>query len=241
MKLGSIYIIKNKINDKVYIGQTTMLVKDRIVAHFKPSTSKLRGTYKIYNAINKYGKENFYYEILEENIPEELLNQKEIDYIAKYDSYNNGYNSTPGGDGRIISKLEDEEELLRLAKEGLKAQELAEIFNVCKATIFRTLHKLDFYFHINQNEVKSLYEDGLQIKEIAEILNCDQDTITRRLQKEGIRTHRLPLSKRKDFDYDGLFKDYQSGMIIKDICNKYDLSESVFRRTLKEYKIPNRT
>ena len=46
-----------------------MAVKDRIAAHFKPSVAKLRGTYKLYNAINKYGKENFYYEILEENIP----------------------------------------------------------------------------------------------------------------------------------------------------------------------------
>lgn len=217
-----------------------MAVKDRIAAHFKPSTAKLRGTYKIYNAINKYGKENFYYEILEENIPEDLLNSKEISYIAKYDSYYNGYNSTPGGDGRIINKLEDEEELLKLAKEGLTAQELSVTFNVCKATIFRTLHKLGFYFHVNQEDIKELYKEGFSIKDIAEILNCDEYTITRRLQKENIRTHRLPLSKRENFDYNGLFSDYKSGIPIKDICYKYDLSESVLRRTLKENNIPNR-
>lgn len=38
-----------------------------------------------------------------------------------------------------------------------------------------------------------------------------------------------------------MFNDYTNGMIIKDICDKYDLSESVFRRTLKEFNIPNRT
>lgn len=241
MKIGSIYIIKNKINDKVYVGQTTMAVKDRIAAHFKPSTAKLRGTYKLYNAINKYGRENFYYEVLEENIPEDQLDQKEIEYIALYDSYYNGYNSTPGGDGRVISKLEDEEELLRLAKEGLTAAELALIFNVCKATIFRTLHKLNFYFHVDQEEIKTLYEEGLSIKEIAAILKCDAHTITRRLQKEGIRTYRVPLDKRENFNYEELFNDYKNGMIIKELCNKYDISETVFRRTLKKYNIPNRT
>ena len=218
-----------------------MAVKDRYAAHMKPSTAKLRGTYKLYNAINKYGKENFYYEILEDQIPEEELDNKEIDYISKYNSYYEGYNSTPGGDGRIISKVEDEQELLRLARDGYKAQDLAEIFNVCKTTIFRTLHKLNFYYHIDQNELRALYNEGLSNKEIAEILNCDPDTITRRMQKEGIRKHRIPLNKRENFNYQSMFNDYTNGMIIKDICDKYDLSESVFRRTLKEFNIPNRT
>lgn len=126
-----------------------MPVAERYRAHMKPSTAKLKGTYKIYNAINKYGKENFYYEILETNVPESELDSKEIAYIAQYNSYYEGYNSTPGGDGRVISKIEDEQELLRLATAGQTAEELAKIFNVCKATIFRTLHKLNFYYHVD--------------------------------------------------------------------------------------------
>ena len=66
---GSIYIIRNTINDKVYIGQTTMTVMERFKNHLKPSTCKQRSTYKLYNAMNKYGKENFYVETLESNIP----------------------------------------------------------------------------------------------------------------------------------------------------------------------------
>lgn len=56
---GSIYIIRNKINDKVYIGQTTMTVHERFMYHLKPSVHKKRGTYKIYNAMAKYGKKIF--------------------------------------------------------------------------------------------------------------------------------------------------------------------------------------
>lgn len=78
-------------------------------------------------------------------------------------------------------------------------------------------------------------------KEIAEILHCNASTVTRRMQTEGRRKHRLPLDKRLDFDFQAMFLDYQSGMKVKDICNKYDLSESVFRRTLREHNIPNKT
>lgn len=69
VRTGSIYIIKNTVNDKVYIGQTTTTVHERFMAHMKPSTSKMRHTYKLYNAILKYGADKFYVETLLENIP----------------------------------------------------------------------------------------------------------------------------------------------------------------------------
>jgi len=40
MRTGSIYIIKNTINDKVYIGQTTMTVHERFMSHKKPCVLK---------------------------------------------------------------------------------------------------------------------------------------------------------------------------------------------------------
>jgi group I intron endonuclease len=241
MRTGSIYIIKNKINDKVYIGQTTMTVHERFMSHKKSSVLKQRSTYKLYNAMNKYGVDNFYVETLEENVPLEKLDELEIKYISQYNSYNDGYNSTPGGDGRIINKINNEEEVLKMAQKGIKAQEIADTFGINKATIFRTLHKLGFYYHASQEEIKELFDLGFTNIEIGELLKCDPDTVTRRLQKEGIRKHRLPLNKRENFDYQGLFNDYQNNFPISKLCEKYDLSESVLRRTLKEHNIPNRT
>ena len=90
-------------------------------------------------------------------------------------------------------------------------------------------------------DIISEFNLGFTNIEIGELLNCDPDTVTRRLQKEGIRKHRLPLNKRKNFDYQGLFNDYQNNFPISKLCEKYDLSESVLRRTLKEHNIPNRT
>ena len=40
MKTGIIYIIKNRLNDKVYIGQTTTDIKTRFNQHCKNSTLK---------------------------------------------------------------------------------------------------------------------------------------------------------------------------------------------------------
>ena len=59
MRTGSIYIIKNNINEKVYIGQTTMTVHERFMMHMKPSTTKQRSGYKLYMAVKKYGKEHY--------------------------------------------------------------------------------------------------------------------------------------------------------------------------------------
>lgn len=62
--------------------------------------------YPLYNALNKYGLENFEYHIefilnVEGKTQKEIekeLNELEVKYIAKYDSYNNGYNLTIGGE-----------------------------------------------------------------------------------------------------------------------------------------------
>lgn len=217
-----------------------MTVHERFMNHMKPSTHKKRSSYKIYNAINKYGAENFYVETLEENIPLDKLDEKEIEYIAEYDSYNNGYNSTPGGDGRIINKLNNEDELLKLAKDGASPEELSIIFDVNKATIFRTCHKLGFYFRVDQNEIIELYECGYTNPQIAEILGCHPATVSRALKRTGKRRRRLPLDKRDNFDYNSLFTDYYNQMPMDDICKKYDISKTVFQRCRKDHGIKPR-
>lgn len=52
--------------------------------------------YLLSRAFRKYGIENFSFEILEECSKEDL-DDKEVYYISKYDSYFNGYNQTTGG------------------------------------------------------------------------------------------------------------------------------------------------
>lgn len=242
MKTGSIYIIRNTINNKVYIGQTTMSVRDRFMAHQKPCTIKQRGTYKIYNAMAKYGAEKFYVETLEEDIPIEELDKKEIAYIAKYNSYNCGYNTTQGGDGRMIAKIEDEEKLINLFKNGLGAEEIAKEFNCNKATIFRTLHKLGFYYRKKPDEktLKELVKQGYTYNEISNIMRIPDWTIERYAAKYGITKYKKRCCNRENFDYGGLKKDYYEGIDIKDICKKYDITKTTFYRIKKKMAMENR-
>lgn len=94
--MGQIYKITNILNGLVYIGQTKYNAINRYNAHMN--------TYKntrFYNSIHKYGSKNFILEILEDNVPVDKLDEREIYYIALYDSYHNGYNETIGGNGTI--------------------------------------------------------------------------------------------------------------------------------------------
>ena len=89
-----IYRIYNIVNGKSYIGQTTN-IKHRTYRHF---SGKSRCTY-INSAIKKFGKNSFKIEILESNVPQNLLNKFEILHIRFWNSCDNGYNLTTGGEG----------------------------------------------------------------------------------------------------------------------------------------------
>lgn len=93
-----IYIIKNKINNMVYIGQSVNIMA-RWYAHKQAAKQPRDQSYNtdIHKAMRALGVENFHYEILE-NCSFKELSEKEIFWIAKFDSYNNGYNMTPGGE-----------------------------------------------------------------------------------------------------------------------------------------------
>lgn len=92
-KISGIYKIINRINGKIYIGQSIDIYRRwKEESHFYKCNDYLR------NAFNKYGLENFDFEILEECSIEEL-DEKEIYYISLYRSNEHkfGYNLTSGG------------------------------------------------------------------------------------------------------------------------------------------------
>lgn len=94
--MGYIYKITNTLNNKVYIGQTTKSLQKRFTQHKNNSNKSYFSQIVLYKAFNKYGIENFSFEQIEE-VPNELLDDREKYWIEYYDSYFNGYNSTLGG------------------------------------------------------------------------------------------------------------------------------------------------
>jgi group I intron endonuclease len=101
--VGYIYRARNIINDKCYIGLTIDPIK-RISEHLWH-----KDDFYFQRAINKYGNHNFEWDIIESDIPLNMLKQTEIDYIILFKSFiPNGYNLTTGGEGcqgRICSDI----------------------------------------------------------------------------------------------------------------------------------------
>ena len=92
IKIFCVYKITNLINHKLYIGITKRNPKIRFNEHFSNKNELL------YKAKEKYGKENFSLEIIEKNIPEDNIDEKERYYIKLYNSLTpNGYNLSIGG------------------------------------------------------------------------------------------------------------------------------------------------
>lgn len=99
--MGYIYCITNLINQKKYVGKTTYSVTKRFQEHCRDSRKERCEKRPLYDAMNKYGIENFVVKELIE-CPNEELSSYEIMYIDKLGTYHNGYNATKGGDGSIL-------------------------------------------------------------------------------------------------------------------------------------------
>lgn len=91
-----IYKITNNINNNCYIGQS-VYIEERWKEHKSKYNWERENKKPLYLAFQKYGLENFSFEIIEECEPEQL-NLKEQYWIDYYNSYNNGYNMTSGGE-----------------------------------------------------------------------------------------------------------------------------------------------
>lgn len=92
-----VYIIRNKINSKVYIGITSRTLEKRFKQHLQ--LAKRGERFQLYKAIREYGKENFYIEQICECKTKEASKKLEKFYINKFDSFEKGYNMTIGGSG----------------------------------------------------------------------------------------------------------------------------------------------
>ena len=172
---GFIYKITNTINGKSYIGQTIQNVKERFYQHCATKCSKAVSNMAIHRAIKKYGKSNFTVEVIEE-IDFANLNDRERYWIKYYNSYNNGYNSTKGGqDGCKSFKDLDVESIIKEYNTGKSLRTLGTIFKVDKQTIKDLLVRNNINlrttrtYKLSQKDREDIIKDlslGLSRKEI---------------------------------------------------------------------------
>lgn len=143
-----IYMITNKINGKQYIGQAQNIAQRWSAhrTHYAQETHK-RECPKLYAAINKYGIENFVFEVLEDcsSNPNINLTEREDYYIRKYDTVRQGYNcvyptevlkgeNNPNASltAAIVDQIRFE-----LIHTNTSQQDIAKKYNVAASSIYR--------------------------------------------------------------------------------------------------------
>ena len=131
--MAFIYVITNDINGKQYVGKTERTIEARFKEHCKDKDRRGLEKRPLYRAMNKYGVEHFHIEALEETTESE---ERESYWIARLNTFENGYNATKGGDGKHYLDYD------LIANTYLELQNIAAVcskLQVDKATVRKVL------------------------------------------------------------------------------------------------------
>ena len=249
-----IYIIKNDINEKVYIGQAVNTL-NRWYHHL--SDARKNKKYSIIDrAINKYGKEHFYYEIIESQI--ENYNEREQYWIKYYNSrVPNGYNIAIGGKGvgsgvdALTSSIKDKEILESIIDTIIQTdwslRKIANIYNVSHSTILEINNGTAYYdenlkYPLRENRlsdekfkqlVYSLkYEHDKDLSDLSKEYNLDKSCISEINQGTSYHKDWLKYPLRKGKTKNPLYDCWEeiiellknTDMQQKDIAKKYNVA-----------------
>lgn len=258
-KTSGIYKITNLINGHCYIGQSKNIYNRINNHHIYDYNNPKNDQYdcKIYQAIRKYGWENFDISVIE-LCPESELNEKEIFYIEKFDSFKNGYNMTEGGtyfSSKMFSpETEQKRAETREKNQSLKGENHPRA-RLSNKEVINIRYRYKNGESVNQiwEDYKSLYPNLAVFKRI--IFGQSYRNIFNPILKEDIISRKGSLSKdeildiRKKYyienysisDIQKLFYIQYSQSTIKAICDRrlYSYIEDNFPnlRTRKNYRL----
>lgn len=237
-----IYGIKNKINEKVYVGQTSERFLRRFWHHQWKLKNNSHDNIHLQSAWNKYGEENFEYFVIEIVDDPNLLDELEMKYIAFYKNIDKSYNILSGGGGRRGVPMSDNAKKLIGKKNrdhmlGKKHSDLTKQ----KMSMSRTGQHVDRKTDILNNElvikIKKLLISGVTASEIAKTLNIDYKLINNLIANNTWRTvivdgwdeyrkNRKTYTRLSKKDHQEIYR-----LHIEDGYNKYQLAE-MYNRTV---------
>lgn len=100
MQIYTIYLVTNTISGTKYVGFTGKTLSERIETHKQSYRAGVKS--KLYNSVKKYGWEKFTFDtIYQSKDGQHCLNVMEPVFIKEYNTFNDGYNLTLGGEGTV--------------------------------------------------------------------------------------------------------------------------------------------
>ena len=169
--MGYIYKITCIPTNKIYIGKTQVRIKDRWQSHCRAAYLPSHGDYNFpfHRAIRKYGKENFKIEEVEQ-CDNAILKEREQYWIEYYDSYNNGYNATLGGDGQL--KYDYDKIVNYYLSHNFSLIDTCKYFNVYDQVVYSALKSKNInYKHLINASPKKKYNKKILLVEKNIIFN----------------------------------------------------------------------
>lgn len=176
MRAYKVYKYTNKVNGKVYIGQTRQSVEKRAQGNgwgYKKCPH-------FASAIKHYGWDNFECEILHDNLTREEADELEIKYVKYYrDELNMAYNLSDGGKSKGIHR--NSEEVKKMISESMKGKNVGEKNGMYGKPSPRRLEVYQYDLDLN------LMNTYPSILAAADIIKSPASSLSNVLKKEPIR------------------------------------------------------
>lgn len=259
-----IYSIRNLINNKVYIGQTSQNFQRRYWHHQWKLKDNTHDNYHLQAAWNKYGEDNFVFEVIECVIQKDIdyINKLEIDYIKEYRNKNLCYNISDGGDGtrgvpmsektkKIVGEANRRHNLGKKASEETKKKMSESHLKNSKEIARRRSNTI---LDINKViEIKEKLILGISDKNLSEEYNCNVNTIRnikyehswndiyvdgwKEYQKTLPRKVKSKSDKYTEEEINSIIKDYKNGMSLRNMELKYHRARKTMNIIFKDRNI----
>ncbi len=237
--MGYIYMLRNKVNNKMYIGQSQQLdVKRRWQAYEKLKEKSMGKV--LFNALTKYGLENFEFKIICICFNEDC-NKYEIDYIKKYNTtLPNGYNFHEGGKNididirkKSIRSEEFKAKMRELFSKGKHPnfektlsddhkKKLSEKLKGRKISRDETVDRYKSYIVQKYDENKNLIETFDSFTSAAKTINTSQSVIKK--------------YSNKDLMYRGFYWKYTEDTLNRNL-NNLQLGHEKLKKKVNQYDL----
>ena len=227
-----IYKIENLINHKIYIGQS-IRIERRWTEHCNKNGKSI-----ISKAIQKYGKQNFSFQVIEECEPERL-NELEEYYIKKYNSIiPNGYNIIDIIDGESSSYVfltkEDVSSIIEDIKNDINFSSIAEKYDISIRSIYSINNGSTHYQKEEKYPLRKLQD---VTKKYHYCIDCGQE-----ISKGAVRCKKCQglLSRRVDRPTRDELKNLIRNNTFISIGSLYGVSDNTIRKWCKQDNLPYR-
>lgn len=232
MSIG-IYKIENLLSHKIYIGQSVNIER-RWQQHCRTS-----GQSRIAKAIQKYGKNNFSFEILEQCLIDEL-NEKEDFYIQYYHSLvPNGYNVVENNSGKHTLYIKYDKETLSniisdIKSSNLSFKEIGQKYDLDTSMIYY-LNRGEYHYNEQENyplrPVKNVSKQHNFCKKCGKEIYLYSQYCTQCIHIQQRKVER-PLRDELKF----LIRNYS----FSEIGRRYNVSDNTIKKWCKNVNLPYR-